>query len=379
MRTYSRRTVMHTGMVSLGALSGLYGIVDASVAAIGVDAFSAPDQSIVTRDGSVSGIIINPNVSITWEGMTQGYVCDVVLRVGNVDASETATLATRSITFDTTAGSTDIDFSAYDLLATDEFDSTDFVVESPGAQSETSVSFGLDIDVNAGSNLIISESAETSTTLTVKRLPKPSIEVFTIHDSSNPAHTRCTVSWEVSDDATELASVASALQFESDDEPSATDATSVSGDNASGEHEYEINEIDPDGYALTLTVTNEEGITRTETLAEEEGYDYPDAISFETLTATITETELHGQNEKPTAAMIEYTTESDELVELTATMTVNDDAASASDTGSQGTISVNLDSSGGSTDIATITVSGAAIPTYETDLRAADGTISLLE
>lgn len=377
MSTYSRRQILTAGALGIG---GLYGVSAYKVAAVTADSFTAPDQSLLTRDGTVDRILITPHVTITWEGVTAGMSIELALSIGNDENTQTERLETRSDILETTTGTADFAFTTHDILETDVFDPADFSVDTPGEATETDVWFFLDITVSDEDKSIVSDRSETAATLTINRLPEPSIETFAIDDDSNPGRTRCTVSWAVSDEMTDLETVTSALQFDADTEPHEEQTSTVTGTDASGDHEYDIGETDPDGYAITLTVTNAEGIAHSATLAEDEGFTDPGGDSFATLDATITDTERHGSEASPTAATISYESAEAEPLEVTATMEVNDAVSSGSDTGTSGTIDLDLEVEGGPpTDTATITVTTGATETYQIDLTADDGTVSLLD
>ncbi|WP_336344150.1 S8 family peptidase [Halalkalicoccus ordinarius] len=89
----------------------------------------------------------------------------------------------------------------------------------------------------------------------------PAIDRFELTDASNPRWARVEVDWAVSDDA--LETVESVLELDGDEVDSET--SSVSGDGAEGEHELRERDGRGETYDVTLTVTDADGNSTSET------------------------------------------------------------------------------------------------------------------
>ena len=376
MPPYHRRHVLKQGILGAGLIGGLHRFMGSANASMVITDFSAPDQSILTRDGTVSQVTINPKLEFAWEGVRAGTAVEIDLR-GKLGSNESyVTVDSKTTTLENTTGTKNFEFSEQDILEMDAFSSDSLMVDEPGSKTVADLDFQVTSELLQDEEVIGDHTVSAMATLTVERLPEPTITSFSVEDDSNPQHTRCTVDWAVSDEVTELESVTSALIFSSDSDPVATETSSISGSTASGEHEFDINETDPDGYVIELLATNSEGITREETIEAGDEFEDPGETWLTDLFATITESESHGNQERPTAATIEFAAEFS--VDITATMAVNETVTSESQSAESGTFELELDPGGGPTDTATIEVVVDGGSTHERDITVADGTVDML-
>ncbi len=99
-------------------------------------------------------------------------------------------------------------------------------------------------------------------TLTVAELEAPTIHTFELTDTSNPRWARVRVEWVVSHEGGQLDSVETALILDGNVIDSET--SSVSGEQASGEHELRERDGHGETYEVKLTITDSAGNSTTE-------------------------------------------------------------------------------------------------------------------
>lgn len=95
----------------------------------------------------------------------------------------------------------------------------------------------------------------------------PTIEEFDLTDTSNPRWARVEVDWAVADDDSDLETVESVLELDGEQKDSQT--SSISGSEANGEDELRNRDGHGETYDVTLTVTDIDGNSTSETKQQE--------------------------------------------------------------------------------------------------------------
>lgn len=256
MNSINRRQIL------LSAAAPVVGIAIAPLAtntanAVTVDNFEATDESITTTDGTISAIWIRPELSLSWEGISREGELTLDLNAKNTDSNNAEPTLTFTDTLESSHGSRSFSLDEFDLLEQDVFEHSDFEVTEPGESNTTDVKFTLTASITVEGELLLTETETAIAEIRVDRLPAPEITQFEVSDESNPAWTRATVDWAVTDEEFSLDEISSELLFNGD--VVATENSEASQSSESGTHELEIRETTEEDYQVRLIASNGEG------------------------------------------------------------------------------------------------------------------------
>lgn len=378
MSPLTRRQTLWSAGASLSVASGLPFVPRRVSAGVTVTEFSATDDAIITSDGTVRSIWATPHVEIEWEGFTDGADLTIEIWVKNIDSSETALLIVDSESNVSTTGSRSVSFDPHDILETDVFSATDFTVDEPGTTRETDIEYELTVTGESEDETLVVDQQSTKATVTVERIPGPDIQSVALDDDSNPARTRVTVSWAVSDEF-EVDAVTSKLRFQDDDTILDSETTETSGYDVSGEHELDVQETSTDDYVVTVVAVNEHDVSSTVTQLESGRYENGESdVEFSTLTAVVSATQQRANTSEPTQVTFEYAFEDDYTETVEYTIGVSNSAESTTSTGSNGTVVIDIDPGGPPEETASVSVVRADGSEYSKDITVDDGEVDLL-
>ena len=387
MHNPTRRQLLQTAAATTAAATGLYFVPGSAKADLSITNFTAFDDYILTRDGSVSAVWADPTIELEWVGLHEGADLEAVIRVTNVDSDGSDTLVELHETLAATNGSATFALNQADVTSVDSFETADFEVEESGAIRETEIEFEVTVTVQADNETYISDTRADVATITVERLPGPTIDTFELEDDSNPAHTRVDVTWAISDEHADLEEVTSELRFADSDQLLDSVTTQVGGTEASGDHYLQVQETSDDNYEVTLLATNVDGNATVETKLDTGEYvdddpkepDDPEDGGFSVLTAEVTETDTHGHaNEYPTQVTFYYEFEAEHGETVEFTVEVSNTTETVTDTGNSETVVVDINPGGQPGDTATVTVTKEDGEQYIEEISADDGEVDLL-
>lgn len=349
-------------------------------AELAVPTFEATGDSILSGDGTIDAVWVDPTIVFEWVGVGADASLEWTLSASLSDVESESIIASGVESITSPSGSASLGEDAVDLLDTDGIDAEDFTVEDPDTIRDTPVSFALDASLTLDSSQTVATSATTDAIVSVERPPLPAIETFSLTDDSTPGRARVSVSWEVTDETVELETVRSDLRPLDGETVHDEQETAVEGHAASGTHDLESGELADDEYEIKLVVENTAGVTRTETAAGEgeHGGDDPQDV-FAELTAAVTDTSAHGNTDRPTEVTIDFERTEDEATPVECTVSVSDATVDDSSEAMADTLLLEPDQEGPPTDEATVTVEVPDWTAVTESITAADGTVDLLD
>ena len=377
MNAYSRRGfVLSTAAASAGL--GLVSVPSSAASSVSVANFAAIDDSIMTTDGTIDAVWIRSELGIAWEGATSGAEVDLSVTVKNAVSEEEETILSLTESLDSTHGSRSFSFESLDLLALDTFEHADFEVTEPGTSEVVFVEFEITAAISANGAILVTQTESAVSEIRIERLPAPEISKFELTDDSNPAWTRVTVDWAVTDDTFELEEITSELLF--NEAVVATQSTNANGSSESGTHELEVQEASEDEYHVRLRTTNIEGGVFEEERSETGDYHtYQPVELFEELTAEVTDTQNRGGIVEPHQVTVEFERHLGESLDIAFIVQVGNSSTTIEDVGSSGSVVIDIDGSGQPSQEANVIVAADGEDIIAEIITTADGVVDLLE
>ena len=363
-----RRAFVGTAAATAAGLWLTQGVASASLE---LEEFTALDDQILTTDGTVTSVVVQPTVVVGWAGLDGGGELTLSLDAENVDSGESVRLHDVADTLEGTNGTRSFGLSEANLLATDAFEAADF--EAPtGGSRESTIRFDVEAIIERSDGSVLVETASDDATVTVEHADGPSIETFDLTDESNPQWDRVTVGWATTAGTGELESVRSELVG---DDGTVHDEGSTEADGASASGEHALRSTDGGPYEIVLTATDEYGIEAIESkpFESDEAFDDGEA-AFESLTAEVTDT--RGPHDAPSEVTFNYELDVERTVLFT--VDVDGDVESETATGTAGTVVV---ATGGgqppNTSVATVAGDIDGGERCSTEITATDGRVDL--
>ena len=293
-----RRAFIGTAAATAAGLWLTQGVASASLE---LEEFTALDDQILTTDGTVTSVIVQPTIILGWAGLDEGGELTLSLDAENVASGESVRLHDIAESLKETNGTRGFGLSEADLLATDAFEAADF--ETPVDEShEVTIRFDVEAIIERSDGTVLVETASDDATVTVEHAREPAIETFELTDRSNPQWDRVTVEWAATAGTGKLESVRSELVG---DDGAIRDEESSEADGASASGEHALRSTDGDPYEIVLTVTDKYGIETVESKPFESDEVFDDGeAAFESLTAEVTDT--RGPYDAPSEVTFDY-------------------------------------------------------------------------
>jgi hypothetical protein len=210
-----------------------------------------------------------PKLTVRYETDSSGDTSVAVSTDAATDVGETSATLNGSLSDLGGASSADVAFEYREAGASSWSTTAAQTLSSTGGFSESvsGLSGGTDYEYRATAEASDGDTStgSTATFTTSSADVPPTVESYAVSEAGSPnPHAEITAEWTVSDAGGDLASVVVEV-FDSEGTLAADARTDVSGSSASGSDEFKIRHADGQTFDVTLTVTDENGATASQT------------------------------------------------------------------------------------------------------------------